>query len=91
MTTTQESKTNFEPTLTNRSLSALRQQMLDAQKDKLVACIREFFNEGDACGPICCLNELMQQSTSNAEALRISSFLMQLQRFDKCIGVIQNG
>jgi hypothetical protein len=89
MTTAQESKTNIESALPNRPISVLRHQMLETQKDDLVACIREFFDEGDACGPVCFLNDLMQDRISNAEGLRISSFLMRLQRFDRCITVIQ--
>lgn len=89
MTTNQESKTNYDPTLTNHKMSALREEMLDVQMEQLVVCIRNFFDEGDACEPVCYLNDLMKNSFSNAEGLRIASFLMQLQRFDKCIGLLR--
>ncbi|MCF0060206.1 hypothetical protein MUK70_13220 [Dyadobacter chenwenxiniae] len=89
MTRIQESKENIEPTFKNLKISALRQEMLNVQKDKLIAHIREFFDEGDACGPVCYLNELMKRSPDNAEGLRISSFLMRLERFDRCITVLR--
>lgn len=89
MTTTQDSKTNCELTLLNRQMSALRQEMINVQKDQLVDCIREFFDEGDACEPVCYLNVLMKSNANHEEGLRISTFLMQMERFDRCIKLLQ--
>lgn len=89
MRTERELKANHKQGTKNKTSSPERQQMLDGQIRQLVATIHDFFDESDACGPVCYLNELMKSRTDNAEGLRISSFLMQLSRFDKCISLLQ--
>jgi hypothetical protein len=88
MTTTEESKADIELTFKNRPLNALRQEMLDDLNSQLIGCIREFFDEGDACGPVCYLNDLLKNSADNAEGLRISSFLLRLARIDQCVSLL---
>ena len=88
MTTTQESKTNIESTFKSLPANTFRQEMLNDLNSQLVACIREFFDVDDACGPVCYLNDLMKRSADNVEGLRISSFLLRLERFDQCISLL---
>lgn len=89
MRTAEELKANYEQGYKSTPISKIKQEMLAAQQEQLAACIREFFDEGDACGPVCYLNELMKNRADNADGLRISSFIMRLERFDRCINVLR--
>ncbi|MCF0040121.1 hypothetical protein [Dyadobacter fanqingshengii] len=89
MRTAEELKANYEQGYKSTPISKIKHEMLAAQQEQLVTCIREFFDEGDACGPVCYLNELMKNRADNADGLRISSFIMRLERFDRCINVLR--
>ncbi|MCE7063818.1 hypothetical protein [Dyadobacter sp. CY326] len=91
MRTAHELKAKSAQVRNNEAVSMVRQEMIDGQVKQLVACIHDFFDENDACGPVCYLNELMKSRADNAEGLRISSFLMQLERFNRSFRVLQTG